>query len=319
MKIGRKGFLFSFIDNQHIIAGKVFIPSTDELWHSEKKVGFNCERLYNAFSIFKRKDKTELYVNGNQLFLKSGALKWRYDTEDIEQAEKVDFSKIPTPTIRINIKDILPVKQINKGIRASDKKGILGFKYGGGKAILFVADSIGKDRIDIGKVATEGEGEGIALYNLLFLEKILKDAKTGFMRIEENKAAKLNIYTGKVTKALLYLAPLMNSDLAEEVRGEGAPSTVEEAGESDEVKPLKDNLRIDEETLENAKKEEENLEPEAGEEEIFNADAPRIEDDIKQAKAELDKIQEQEKIEHDKYLARIDKAATDAAEQVEVK
>jgi DNA repair protein RadC len=276
MKIGRTGFLFSFIDSQHVIAGKVFIPSTGELWHSEKEVGFNCKRLLNAFSIFKRRDKTELYINENRLFLKNGGLKWRYDMEEVEQAAKIDFSNIPTPSIRINIRDILPLKSINKGKKVSEKLELVGFKYGGGKATMFVSDSAGNNRIDLGEVATEGEGEGIALYNLVFLEKLLKNAKSGFMRIEEGKALKLNVYTGKATKAVLYLAPLLNSDLTEEIRGEGAPSSPAPDEETNKDKWLKEEVAKDNLVIGGNEREE-----------------------IK-AKAELDKIQEQEQIEQEK-------------------
>jgi len=225
MKIGRTGFLFSFVDHMHVIAGKVFIPSTGELWHSEKEVGFNATRLFNAFSIFQRRDKTELYIKEHRLFLKNSALKWRYDMEDIEEAQKMDFDKMPTPAIALRVEDILQLKQINKGKKVSEKKGLVAFKYGGGKATIFVADIQGNNRLKVGEVATEGEGEGIASYNLIYLEKLLKDAKAGMVRIEEGKSLKLNARTGKKTKVVLYLAACDAEKIKDKIKGEGAPSS----------------------------------------------------------------------------------------------
>ena len=208
MKIAKTGFLFSFVDHPHVIAGKVFVPSTTELWHSEKEVGFNCERLHNAFSIFKRGDKTELYVKGERLFLKNGALKWRYNMEDVEQAQKVDFSKMPTPGITLKLEDVLQLKAINKGRRASEKQKVVAFKYGKGKATIYAGDAYGNNIITLAEIDAEGPGEGVALYDLLQLEKLLKDAKAGLVRIEEDKPIKLNLRTGKKTRAckLMFLS-----------------------------------------------------------------------------------------------------------------
>ena len=225
MKIGRTGFLLSFVDPTHVIAGKVFIPSTTQLWHSEKEVGFNCERLFKAFSIFKRRDKTELYIKEDRLFLKNGALKWRYNMEGVELAQKIDFSQIPSPAIAMNLKDVLVLKSINKGKKASEKQKIVAFKYGGGKATMYVADGYGNNIITLAEINAEGPGEGVALYNLPLLEKLLKDAKAGFVRIEEGKPIKLNIRTGKKTRALLYLAPYPNEELREEIKGLNVPSS----------------------------------------------------------------------------------------------
>lgn len=276
MKIGKTGLLFSFVDRKDVIAGKVFIPSTGELWKSEKEVGFNGKRLHNAFSIFKRRDKTELYIKQDKLFLKNGALKWRYNMEDIEEAAKIDLSKIPTPGITIRLEDVLDLKQVNKG-KKSEKLDVVAFKYGSGKAAIFVTDNAGKNRVEICEVVTEGEGEGVALYNLIQLEKLLKDAKGGLVRIEEEKPLKLNIRTGRKTKAVLYLAPLRAPDLTEELKGETSSPTEEPKPKEEK---LKSDIKDDEEKLGQ-------IEEEEGEEVIFASKAPEIEEEIRQKKAEL--------------------------------
>ena len=353
-RIGDNGITTHFVDATNIYGGKVFTPAE---WISRKDkcvFAFDSHRLTKCLWTCKKGEEINIRIRPSTLDIRDkDGRQWTHKLPTKEEMKYIkDIKKIKTGSIKCFFSKE-QLKTLKNAIAEAVKEGK--GDYTNYEDIVFLTE--GKDVVvyihgfgDIKRVycvyTGDERGESVAVYSLDMFLEVLKGVKPrgkteGLKLIyDEDKALKATFKIGastavvyivgkieerreEVRKALNLSSPTAEEEtnkdkwIKEEVAKDNLVIGKNDTEESAEVKELKDSIKIDEETLAKAENEEEDLEPKAGEEEIFNADVPRMEEDIKQAKAELDKIQEQEKIEHEKYLARINKAATDAAEQVE--
>jgi hypothetical protein len=264
LKIGKNGLAISFVDSTHVTAGKVFTPFYSSVNNDPKEAGFSSVRVANIFNTFRRGEKARLWWkegDNKNLYIKevSGNLSWRHKLPNIEEAAKMpNLKKVPVAAIKIDISGLKALKKLK-----ADK---VAFVYGGNKAAIFILD--GYELTYIGEVETNCKSEGIAVYERAHIVKVLKGAKSGFIRVEENRAAKFVVKLGRHSKAVIFVAAIIDEDLRRRIAEEAGIAHKEEAGE--------DNSAV-EEAIE---KEAEKLSEELKEEEIINETAPRVYRDL---------------------------------------
>ena len=149
-------------------------------------------------------------------------------------AKMPNLKKIPVAAIKINIDDIASVATINKGKRVAEKYDYVAFYYSGKKVMVYAIheDYNQKTIAKLNELeAIEGEGEGIAIYRLEHITKLLKGAKKGIIRIEEDVPLKVSVKIGRDSKAVAFLTPVADEDLRAMVAEEAGIVHKEEAGE----------------------------------------------------------------------------------------
>ena len=271
LKIGKNGLAISFVDTMNVTAGKVYTPFYSSVNNEPKEAGFSGVRLANIFSSFRKGEKARLWWKGGDkpnLYIKevSGNLSWRHKLPNLEEVAKIpNLKNISVATIKIDIKDIALVTTINKGKRVAEKYDFVAFHYAGKKVTVYaiheVKYSTEKIIVKLHELeAIEGKGEGIAIYQLEHITKLLKGAKKGIIRIEEDVPLKVSVGIGRESKAVAFLTPVKDKDLRAKIAEETgikAPTTSEETKE--ELEELSNELK---------------------EEEIVNGTAPIIYEDL---------------------------------------
>jgi hypothetical protein len=243
LRISKNGLTISFCNSVQTIAGRVSTPLDDAANNNTKESGFAGVRTANIFSTFRKGTKALLWWKENkQMFIKEspGNLSWRHKLPALEEAEAIpNLTKMQVGTVKMDIADIAEVRKMNKGKRVAEKYIYAVFWYADKKVTVYAIheDQYGLDR-SITKLdeleAIEGVGTGIAIYRLEELDKLLKGAKHGIVRIEEMVPLKVSVRMGSTSKAVAFLTPVSDTDLREWIVSEiGAPKT-EEAKEVEE-------------------------------------------------------------------------------------
>lgn len=245
LKIGKNGLAISFLDVMNVIAGKVYTPFSSSANNEQKESGFASVRVANIFSTFKKGEEARLLWKGGDnpaLYIKEsvGNLSWRHKLPRLEEAVKMpNLKKIPVAAIKIDIKDITLVTTINKGKRVAEKYDFAAFCYSCKKVTVY---AIHEERYSAEKtiivklnelVAIEGEGEGIAIYRLEHIQKLLKGTKKGIIRIEEDVPLKVSVKIGRESKAVAFLTPVQCEDLRAQIAEVAGITHKEETGEDD--------------------------------------------------------------------------------------
>jgi hypothetical protein len=257
LKIGKNGLAVSFVDTLNVTAGKVFTPFSSSDNNEPKESGFSSVRVANIFNTFKRGEKARLWWkkgDTKKLLIKevSGNLSWRHNLPTLEEAVKMpNLKKIQVAAIKIDIKDIAMVATINKGKRVAEKYDYVAFCYTGKKVTVYAIHEV---EYSTEKIVTklneleaiEGEGEGIAIYQLEHITKLFKGTKKGIIRIEEDVPLKVSVSIGRNSKAVAFLTPVADKDLRAQIAADIAPvdkkdwskdnSAVEAALEKEAVK-----------------------------------------------------------------------------------
>ena len=293
LKIGKNGLAISFVDTMNTTAGKVYTPFYSSVNNNDiKEAGYSAGRLAKIFDTFKRGEKARLWWKGDEspkLFIKEehGNLSWRHNLPNLEEAAKIpNLKKIPLAAIKMDIKDVASVATLNKGKRVADKYGFVAFYYCCKKVIIYaIHEERYSGKRDITKLkeleAIEGEGEGIAIYRLEYVEKLLKGAKRGIVRIGEDAPLKVLRGIGKESKAVAFLTPVVDEDLKGLVAGlQMPPSKTEEDNRAVEKVIEKEAVKLRKEIEEESKEELGMLDNELKEEEIVNGTAPKVYTDM---------------------------------------
>jgi hypothetical protein len=224
LKIGKNGFTVSFVDTMNVTAGKVYTPFYSSDNNEIKEAGFSAGRLANIFGTFKKGEKARLWWKGGDnpnLYIKetTGNLSWRHKLPNIEEATRIPkLKKIAAAAIKMDITDIAMLATINKGKRVADKYDFVAFCYAGKTVTVYAIHeeryTVEKDIIKLKELeAIEGKGNGIAIYRLEEVAKLLKGAKRGIVRIEESVPLKVSRSIGKESKAVAFLTPVEDEDL----------------------------------------------------------------------------------------------------------
>jgi hypothetical protein len=267
LKIGKNGLAVSFVDTMNVTAGKVVTPFERSENKSAKETGFSSVRVTNIFNTFKKGEAVRVWWKGGEnpnLYIKevSGNLSWRHKLPNLKEAAKMpNLKKIPVAAIKMDINDIASVATINKGKRVAEKYDYVAFCYSGKKVTVYAIHeekySPEKTCIKLSELdAIDGDGEGIAIYQLEHITKLLKGTKKGIIRIEEDVPLKVVAGIGRNSKAVAFLAHVADEDLRAVI--------AEEAGIKAPTKETKE--------------EQEELSNELKEEEIINGTAPKVVD-----------------------------------------
>ena len=228
LKIGKKGFAVTFMDAAHVVAGKVYTPFSRSVNSDIKEAGFSCARLDNIFGTFKKGEKAQLWWKGGdkqKLLVKEakGNLSWRHNLPTLEEAaETPNLKGIPVAAIKMDITDIRMLATLNKGKRVADKYNYVAFQYSCKKVTVYaIHEEKYTHKTEVVKLkeveAIEGEGKGIAIYSLGYIEKVLKGSKSGSVRIEEGVHLKVAIRIGRESKAVTFVAFVEGKKLREKI------------------------------------------------------------------------------------------------------
>jgi hypothetical protein len=264
LKIGKNGLTISFADKMNVTAGKVYTPFYSAVNNDIKESGFSSVRVANIFNTFKKGEKARLWWkegDNKKMYIKevAGSLSWCHSLPNIEAAVKIPtLKKVPVAAIKIDIKDIAMVTKINKKKRVADKYGFVAFCYSDKKVTVYVIHeekySAEKTIVKLNELeAIEGKGEGIAIYQLEEIEKLLKGTKKGIIRIEEDVPLKVSAGICKESKAVAFLTHVSDADLRAQIaEAAGIAHKVEvvEAIEEEAVKLIEEKEEIKEEPQE---------------------------------------------------------------------
>jgi hypothetical protein len=264
LKIGKNGLTISFADKMNVTAGKVYTPFYSTANNDIKESGFSSVRVANIFNTFRKGEKARLWWkegDNKKMYIKevAGSLSWCHSLPNIEEAAKMpNLKKIPVAAIKIDIQDIAMVTKINKKKRVADKYGFVAFCYAGKKVTVYAIHeemySLEKTIIKLNELeAIEGKGEGIAIYQLEEIEKLLRGTKEGIIRIEEDVPLKVSAGIGKESKAVAFLTHVSDADLRAhiaEAAGIAHKEEVAEAIEEEAVKLIEEKKEIEEELQE---------------------------------------------------------------------
>jgi hypothetical protein len=265
LKIRKNGLAISFLDVMNVIAGKVYTPFSSSANNEQKESGFASLRVANIFSTFKKGEEARLWWKGGDnpaLYIKEsvGNLSWRHKLPRLEEAVKMpNLKKIPVAAIKIDINDITLVTTINKGKRVAEKYDFVAFCYSCKNVTVYAIHeemySTEKTIVKLNELeAIEGEGEGIAIYRLEHIQKLLKGAKKGIIRIEEDVPLKVSVGIGRGSKAVAFLTPVKCEDLRAQI--------AEVAGIRHNEETEEDNNAVEEAIEKEAEKVREELEEE---------------------------------------------------------